>query len=289
LLERKFIFDIPQIKCILFQVISGLLYLHNNNIMHRDIKGANILLNNRGEIKIADFGLARNHNKNSNQQYTNKVVTLWYRSPELLLGASKYDYAIDIWSVGCLFSELLNGIVPFKSQNEPGQIEKIFEKCGTPTEENWPGVTSLKFFNQLAPRVVYPRKFRNFFIDNNNPKIDESAFDLLEKMLELDPSKRITAKQVLDHKYFKESPTMCHPKDLPRLDKDSHEYQSRMNRQKVPVKEMMMTSKPYINQNYYNKNNLINNLNYENHKQELKNESFLNQKRMTESKKKENY
>ena len=100
LLERKVSYDVPQIKCILYQIMSGVLYLHNNNIIHRDIKGANILLNNKGDIKIADFGLARNHIKNTNQQYTNKVVTLWYRSPELLFGATKYDFAIDIWSVG---------------------------------------------------------------------------------------------------------------------------------------------------------------------------------------------
>lgn len=102
LTDRKIDFTIPQIKCILHQIISGVSYMHNNNIIHRDIKGANILINNRGEVKIADFGLARviNNNPNFPRKYTNRVVTLWYRSPELILGATNYGPAIDVWSIG---------------------------------------------------------------------------------------------------------------------------------------------------------------------------------------------
>jgi cyclin-dependent kinase 12/13 len=116
LISRKFDFSIALIKSILKQILLGLDYLHDNNIIHRDIKGANILLNNKGEVKLADFGLARLHNPNPNQnkKYTNRVVTLWYRSPELLLGATNYGTAIDIWSVGCVFAELLSGTSLFK-------------------------------------------------------------------------------------------------------------------------------------------------------------------------------
>jgi cyclin-dependent kinase 12/13 len=116
LISRKFDFSIGLIKSILKQILLGLDYLHDNNIIHRDIKGANILLNNKGEVKLADFGLARLHNPNPNQnkKYTNRVVTLWYRSPELLLGATNYGTAIDIWSVGCVFAELLSGTSLFK-------------------------------------------------------------------------------------------------------------------------------------------------------------------------------
>lgn len=116
LLGRKFDFSVPIIKVIMKQILLGVDYLHDNNIIHRDIKGANILLNNRGEVKLADFGLARIHNPNPNiiKQYTNRVVTLWYRSPELLLGAVNYGPAIDMWSVGCVFSELLTGVPPFR-------------------------------------------------------------------------------------------------------------------------------------------------------------------------------
>lgn len=116
LAELKLNFSLSQIKCILHQILTGVSYLHSNNIIHRDIKSANILINNKGEVKIADFGLARviHPNPNIQRQYTNRVVTLWYRSPELLLGATNYGPAIDIWSVGCLFSELLTGVPPFR-------------------------------------------------------------------------------------------------------------------------------------------------------------------------------
>jgi len=119
LVDLKINFNIPQIKCILFQILTGISYLHTNNIIHRDIKGANILINNRGDVKIADFGLARIHNPNPNinKIYTNRVVTLWYRAPELLLGSTNYGPAIDMWSVGCLFSELLAGVPPFRSKS----------------------------------------------------------------------------------------------------------------------------------------------------------------------------
>jgi cyclin-dependent kinase 12/13 len=102
LADRNVSFGIPQIKCLIHQILSGVNYMHSNNIIHRDIKGANILINNKGEIKIADFGLARTHNPNPNvtKNYTNRVVTLWYRAPELLLGTKNYGPAIDIWSVG---------------------------------------------------------------------------------------------------------------------------------------------------------------------------------------------
>lgn len=102
LTDRKIDFTIPMIKCIVHQLITGVEYLHTNNIIHRDIKGANILINNKGEVKIADFGLARIHNPNPNinKKYTNRVVTLWYRSPELLLGSTNYGPSIDMWSVG---------------------------------------------------------------------------------------------------------------------------------------------------------------------------------------------
>lgn len=116
LISRKYDFTLPIIKGIMKQILLGLEYLHENNIIHRDIKGANILLNNRGEVKLADFGLARLHNPDNRivKVYTNRVVTLWYRSPELLLGEHNYGPAIDMWSVGCVFVELLQGSPPFR-------------------------------------------------------------------------------------------------------------------------------------------------------------------------------
>jgi len=118
LVGRKYDFTVPIIKTIMKQLLLGLEYLHDNNIIHRDIKGANILINNKGELKLADFGLARLYNPDNKipKNYTNKVVTLWYRAPELLLGENNYGPAIDMWSVGCVFSELLTGQPAFKGK-----------------------------------------------------------------------------------------------------------------------------------------------------------------------------
>lgn len=222
-------FTVPEIKCILYQILCGIGYLHKCNIIHRDIKSANILLNNKGEVKVGDFGLARiiNPDPTSAKQYTNRVVTLWYRAPELLLGDTKYGFGIDVWSIGCVFSELLTGYPLFDGMKEEEQIEKIFKKCGTPTEENWNGVTSLSKWKFMCPKTYYPNVLREHF--KNNPKVDDVAFDLLNKMLSLDPKKRITVAEALKHPYFSEEhkPVMCKPEELPKMGNDSHEYQSR--------------------------------------------------------------
>ena len=146
LIDRHISLDVSHIKCIMMQLLEGIMYLHSNNVMHRDIKGANILLDNKGNIKIADFGLARKCDKHACINYTNRVVTLWYRSPELLLGSEHYTPAIDMWSVGCCFAELLTFRPLFPADKEPKVLELIFEKCGFPTEETWPGVIHLKHY-----------------------------------------------------------------------------------------------------------------------------------------------
>ncbi len=163
LIDRRVNLDIPQIKCIMMQVLEGLHYLHSCHVMHRDIKGANILMNNQGEIKLADFGLARFCNPQRNRQYTDRVVTYWYRCPELLLGDCHYTQAIDIWSVGCCFAELLTYRPLFPLSKRAKLLELIYEKCGSPTEKTWPGVSSLKFFNSLGPKKDMPRRLREEF------------------------------------------------------------------------------------------------------------------------------
>lgn len=119
------------------QVIKAVQYLHTNKIIHRDIKGANILISGEGVVKLADFGLARVIHPGYVMNYTIKVVTLWYRAPEILLGYKNYDDKVDIWSVGCFFFELFFNQVMFKGQNEKEQIMKIFETCGTPDPEQF--------------------------------------------------------------------------------------------------------------------------------------------------------
>jgi len=133
LLDKKVNFTAPQIKSLMFQLLSGVKYLHDEGIMHRDIKGANILMNNKGVLKLTDFGLARKINP-THTNYTNRVVTLWYRAPELLLGAEHYTAKIDIWSIGCFFSELLTQKPLFPGDNEHKQLDCIFRKYGNQTE-----------------------------------------------------------------------------------------------------------------------------------------------------------
>ena len=244
-------FTIPQIKCILYQILCGIGYLHKCNIIHRDIKSANILLNNNGEVKVGDFGLARiiNPNPALAKQYTNRVVTLWYRAPELLLGDTKYGFGIDVWSIGCVFSELLTGIPLFDGMKEEEQIDKIFRKCGTPTEETWPGVTHLSKWKIMCPKVNYPNILREYY--KNNDKVDDVAFDLLNKMLSLDPKKRITVSEALKHPYFgqEHKPVMCKPEELPNMECDSHEYQSR---KEYKTKSMIIAANNNISKNNVN-------------------------------------
>ena len=219
-------YTIPNIKCIMYQLLEGLQYLHSNNIIHRDIKTANILLNNKGEIKIGDFGLARIISPSLKKKITNRVVTLWYRAPELLFGEDHYGPAIDMWSIGCVFSELLTGTPLFKGKKEMDQVDKIVEKCGTPNEENWPGVTKLPLYNMLCPKKDYPNVLRSIYSDNN--KVDDCCFDLLSKMLILCPKKRINVKDAMEHEFFtKHEPRMCKPSELPKIAVDTHEYQMR--------------------------------------------------------------
>ena len=159
LLDKKIRYEARHIKCLLRQLLEGVAYLHENNVMHRDIKGANLLLNNDGVLKLADFGLSRRFYA-SRMTYTNRVVTLWYRAPELLLGSTSYTSAIDIWSVGCFFSELLTCEPLFPGDKEPKQYELICQKCGTPSEASWREVTALKNFEEFQPKKPLQPRLR---------------------------------------------------------------------------------------------------------------------------------
>jgi len=139
----------------------------------------------------------------ANRRYTNKVVTRWYRSPELLLGLENYDASIDMWSVGCILGELLlKERALFMGENDTDQLVKIFDWCGTPDLEDWPSIVNLPYWHECQPREKLPNTLRERF---RNVNCSDKAVDLLEKLLVLNPEKRITAKECLEHDWFWEN------------------------------------------------------------------------------------
>ncbi|KAE8230538.1 hypothetical protein CF326_g4459 [Tilletia indica] len=194
-----------EIKTLMLQLLSAVSLLHSNWIVHRDLKTSNLLMNNRGMMKLADFGLARLFGDPLGDM-TTLVVTLWYRAPELLLGAKEYDTKIDMWSVGCILGELLLKEPLFTGKNEADQVVKIFKLLGQPTEAAWPGYSKLPDA-RLASSVAQPYSaLRSKF-----KYCSDSCLDLLKKLLAYDPAQRLSADEALSHPWFSESPAPAHP------------------------------------------------------------------------------
>lgn len=220
-------FTEDHIKSFTKQLLDGLNYCHRKNFLHRDIKCSNILLSNKGEIKLADFGLARLYEADERRPYTNKVITLWYRPPELLLGEERYGPGIDIWSVGCILGELFTKKPIFPAVQEIGQLELISRICGTPMPAVWPDVIHLPHFHTIKPKKQYRRRVKEEF-----SFMPADALDLLDLMLTLDPSKRITAEESLQHPFLKD--VVCEnisPPSLPTW-QDCHEMWCKKRRRK---------------------------------------------------------
>ncbi|KAG1175005.1 hypothetical protein G6F71_004475 [Rhizopus microsporus] len=195
----NFTFQPSHAKSLVKQMLEGLAYLHHMGILHRDIKGSNLLINNKGELKIADFGLARVFEKNETQDYTNRVITLWYRPPELLLGATAYGPAVDIWSVGCIMLEFFTGKAIFNGVDEISQLDSIYRIMGTPTVDTWPTLTELPWYELVRPTEVYAPKFKELYGSLLSP----GALELSQSLLSMDPQKRPTAAEALEFAYFK--------------------------------------------------------------------------------------
>ncbi|KAK3014206.1 hypothetical protein RJ639_008951 [Escallonia herrerae] len=200
-------FSQSEVKCLMLQLLEGAKYLHDNWVLHRDLKTSNLLLNNRGELKICDFGLSRQYGSPL-KPYTHLVVTLWYRAPELLLGAKQYSTAIDMWSLGCIMAELLSKQPLFNGKTEFDQLDKIFKTLGTPNETIWPGFSKLPGVKVNFVKHQYNLLRRKFPATSftGSPVLSDAGFDLLNKLLTYDPSKRITAEDALNHEWFREVP-----------------------------------------------------------------------------------
>ncbi|MCD9559638.1 hypothetical protein HAX54_017769 [Datura stramonium] len=200
-------FSQSEVKCLMLQLLQGVKYLHDNWVLHRDLKTSNLLLNNRGELKICDFGLARQYGSPL-KPYTHLVVTLWYRAPELLLGAKQYSTAIDMWSLGCIMAEMLSKEPLFNGKTEVDQIDKIFRILGTPNETIWPGFSKLPGVKVNFVKHQYNMLGKKFPATSFTglPVLSDAGFDLLNKLLTYDPEKRITAGAALNHEWFREVP-----------------------------------------------------------------------------------
>ncbi|KAH7830909.1 putative cyclin dependent kinase C [Monocercomonoides exilis] len=255
---------LPVIKCYMKQLLYGMHLLHRNHIVHRDIKPANLLINQKGELKLADFGFAREFDKKKDNVFTPKIITLWYRPPELLLGSQTYDTAIDMWGIGCILAEFLNSgrnVMPGNREYE--QLNMIWKLCGTPDTEDWPGVVDLPYYKgtkvsdrkelesyNIRPRekarekdasdqgdeeeemliCMKPSVFRPRMIRQKFQHCDSQAVDLVDKLLQLNPAKRLKAHEALLHPFFWSDPLPCNPEDVPPYSVDCHSLDARNRR-----------------------------------------------------------
>ncbi|CAF1116618.1 unnamed protein product [Rotaria sordida] len=207
-------FKLGHIKSIMQQLLNALYCIHTNHIIHRDIKPANILITRNGVLKLADFGLSklitplRLDQKN---RHTYRVVTMWYRPPELLLGERDYGPAIDMWGVGCIFAEMWIRCPIMQGETEQHQLELISSLCGSIKPNVWPGVDSLPLYN----KIKLPEGERRKVYDRMKPYIPESlALDLIDQLLILDPKQRINADNVLRSDFFYSDPPVIDLKEL---------------------------------------------------------------------------
>jgi serine/threonine protein kinase len=200
--------SLHNVRLYLFQLLRALKYCHDRKILHRDIKPQNILISSIGELKLADFGLARAKSFPT-KTYTDEVVTLWYRPPDVLMGNVGYGTCIDMWGVGCIFFEMAAGFTLFIGTTPKKQIECIFEILGTPSEADWPGINTDLKYNCIEHIPYYMGKG----LATMAPRLSDNGLELLGKLLKCNPKHRISASDSLRHKYFNPLPAAIH--DLP--------------------------------------------------------------------------
>jgi len=184
----------------LFQLLRGVAFCHHHRVLHRDLKPQNLLINREGELKLADFGLARAFGIPV-RSYTHEVVTLWYRAPDVLMGSRKYSTPVDIWSIGCIFAEMANGRPLFAGTSEADQLDRMFRALGTPDETIFPGISELPEYKHDFDMYPPPDSMNHLV-----PALahDPLAMQLIVTMLSYDPAGRISAQDAMQHAYFRE-------------------------------------------------------------------------------------
>ncbi|KAG8137991.1 hypothetical protein E2320_003922, partial [Naja naja] len=197
------IMSVHNVKLFLYQILRGLAYCHRRKVLHRDLKPQNLLINERGELKLADFGLARAKSVPT-KTYSNEVVTLWYRPPDVLLGSSEYSTQIDM-GVGCIFFEMASGRPLFPGSTVEDELHLIFRLLGTPSQETWPGITSSDEFRNYN----FP-KYKQQPLINHAPRLDSEGIELIVKFLQYESKKRISAEEAMKHAYFRSLGTRIH-------------------------------------------------------------------------------
>lgn len=183
------------IKSFMWQLLRGIAFCHDNRVLHRDLKPQNLLINTQGQLKLADFGLARAFGIPVNT-FSNEVVTLWYRAPDVLLGSRTYNTSIDIWSAGCIMAEMFTGRPLFPGTTNEDQLLKIFRLMGTPSERSWPNITTFPEYKPNWP-VFATQELRAIL-----PQVDVMGLQLLGQMLQMRPEMRCSAQQALAHPWF---------------------------------------------------------------------------------------
>ncbi|CAD8152076.1 unnamed protein product [Paramecium octaurelia] len=208
LLQRRIVFGLDQVRCLMYQILDALTYLHSRNVYHRDLKPNNILYNDKGQVKICDFGMANEYSKKRPQ--TKRILVPQYRAPEIYLGG-QYDCSVDVWSAGILFLELIVKQSPFVlAKSEFQCFAKIIDLCGTPTED----VNSLPHYHEYikGPKERTLRKYLH--AQSSAPP---QLIDLIDRMLTLNPAKRIKAQEALKHQYFENRIFVM----MPRIEQDA--------------------------------------------------------------------
>ncbi|CDY58380.1 hypothetical protein Bca4012_042716 [Brassica carinata] len=219
-------FSQSQIKCYVKQLLLGLEHCHSCGVLHRDIKGSNLLLDRDNNLKVADFGLSTFHRRK--QPLTSRVVTLWYRPPELLLGSTDYGVTVDLSSTGCILAELFTGKALLPGRTEVEQMHKIFKLCGSPSEEYWRR-SRLRHAAIFKPQHQYKRCLADTYKDHIPP----SALALLEVLLVVEPEARGTTSSALQSEFFTTMPFPSEPSSLPRYHQPRKEFDIKLREEEA--------------------------------------------------------